>query len=286
METTKKKSRDSVFVDLFRDKKNVLRLYKELHPEDEDITESDINITTLESVVVNTIYNDLGFTAKNKFILLVEAQTAWNPNIVLRMLFYLFESYRRYIYDTDQSEHTYSKVFLPKPELYLVYSGEKDVNSELSFAEEYFDGDSSVDAKVKVFKGIDETMCGQYVGFCKEFGIQRKIHNDSIKCAQETIRICIEKGYLAEYLTEHKKEAVTMMETLFDEEFQREQFMKAEAKRNMDIGYRLGQRSGHEEGIKEGKAEGIKEGKAEGIKEGKAEGIKEGKAERCYIDTK
>lgn len=252
METTKKKSRDSVFVDLFRHKKYVLQLYKELHPEDADITEDDISIATLESVIVNTIYNDLGFIVRNKFILLVEAQTKWNPNIILRLLFYLFESYRRYLFDTNQSEHSYKKVHIPKPELYVVYSGNKKVKNEMSFAEEFFDGDSLVDAKIQVLNIVDETICGQYLGFCKEFEEMKNIHEDGIKCAQETVRRCIEKGYLAEYFAEHEKEAITMMENLFDEEYQRELFQRAEANRNMEIGYRLGEEKGMEKGKNEG----------------------------------
>ena len=215
--------------------------------------------------IVNTIYNDLGFIVRNRLILLVEAQSTWNPNIILRLLLYLFESCRRYLFDTKQNEHGFAKVYLPKPELFVVYTGRKTVKKELSFAEEFFGGDSPVDAKVTVLYGIDKSVCGQYVGFCKEFDDMREIHDNGIKCAQETIRRCIEKGYLAEYFTEHEKEAITMLENLFDEEYQRKLFLRAEANRNQEIGYRLGQKEGLEEGRAEGRAEGKAEGKAEGM---------------------
>ena len=68
-------------VDLFTNTEYVLRLYKELHPEDTDVTEADINIQTIKSILVNTLYNDLGFTVKDKFVLLIEAQSVWNKNI-------------------------------------------------------------------------------------------------------------------------------------------------------------------------------------------------------------
>lgn len=35
--------KDSVFTDLFSDKENILRLYRELHPEDAHVTEDDIS---------------------------------------------------------------------------------------------------------------------------------------------------------------------------------------------------------------------------------------------------
>lgn len=91
-ETTKWKSKDSVFVNLFEDVENVLALYKALHPEDTTIQAEDIDIQTIKSVIVNTVFNDLGFIAKNRFLLLIEAQSEWNENISLRLMFYIAET--------------------------------------------------------------------------------------------------------------------------------------------------------------------------------------------------
>ena len=110
-------SKNSVFIKLFEDKNRVLQLYREFHPEAVDITVDDISVTTLESVIVNSQYNDLGFTVGNRYVFLIEAQSRWNPNIALRILFYFVETLRRYLADTNQSEHSYSKVKVPKPEL-------------------------------------------------------------------------------------------------------------------------------------------------------------------------
>lgn len=248
---TKRKSKDSVFVNLFENAENVLRLYKELHPEDTQVTVEDIQIQTIKSVLVNTLYNDLGFIVKDRFIMLVEAQSAWNPNMPLRMLFYLAETYRRYLADTVQSEHSSTRVKIPKPELYVVYSGEQNCPETVSFSENFFDGDSPVELKVNVLNEVDVTIYGQYIGFCKVFNEQRKIYQDSIMCAKETIRICIEKGYLVSYLREHEKEVVDMMSELFDEEYQRAAYNRAS------------QKDAIEKGRAEGKAEGKAEGRAE-----------------------
>ena len=244
---TKRKSKDSVFINLFEDTKNVLRLYKELHPEDTQITVDDIHIQTIKSVLVNTLYNDLGFIVKDKFVMLVEAQSAWNPNMPLRMLFYLAETYRRYLADTIQSEHSSTKVKIPKPELYVVYSGEQKCPEIVSFSDSFFDGDCPVELKVKVLNKVDMTIYGQYIGFCKVFNEQRKIYQDSVMCAKETLRICIEKGYLVSYLQKHEKEVVDMMSELFDEEYQREAYNRASQRK----------------AIEKGRAEGEAKGKAE-----------------------
>lgn len=246
---TKRKSKDSVFVDLFANEENVLQLYKELHPEDTQVTIEDIQIQTIKSVLVNTLYNDLGFLVKDRFVMLVEAQSVWNPNMPLRMLFYLAETYRRYLTDTVQSEHSSSKVKLPKPELYVVYSGEQSCPDIISFSDNFFGENSSVDLKVKVLNNADMTIHGQYIGFCKVFNEQRKIYRDSIMCAKETIRICIERGYLVSYLRNHEKEVVDMMAELFDEEYLRESYNKANRKKALELGRAEGEAKGRAEGI-------------------------------------
>lgn len=244
-ETTKKKTKDSVFVKLFGDKKYVRRLYTEFHPEDADITLEDIKIQTLESVMVNTVYNDLGFMVRNKLLVLVEAQSDWCPNMTLRMLFYLSETYRRYILKTRQSEHSSRRLDLPKPELYVVYTGRREVPAVLSMSEEFFGGDSPLDIRVKVLQEVDKTICGEYVGFCHIYDEQRKIYHNSTECAKKTVEVAMEHGYLTAFLNQHRAEVITMMEELFDEEFARKQ-------------YEISERRYYEEkGKAEGKAEGI-----------------------------
>ena len=153
--TVKRKSKDSVFVKFFSYIENVKQLYEEFHPEITDLKEEDIQVQTLDSAIVNTIYNDLGFIVKDRYVVLVEAQSTWNPNMALRMLFYISETYRRYLIDTQQSEHSTSKVNLPKPELYVIYTGEQEKPEEISFSEEFFGGNSDIELKIKVLSKVD-----------------------------------------------------------------------------------------------------------------------------------
>ena len=94
--TVRRKAKDSVFTVLFQDVNNVYELYKELHPEDVDVTVDDIRVETLETVLINDIYNDLGFIVnsggKVRYVILVEAQSRWTDNITLRMLLYITET--------------------------------------------------------------------------------------------------------------------------------------------------------------------------------------------------
>ena len=115
--TVKRKAKDSVFTFIFKDVNNVYELYRELHPEDTDVTVDDIHIETLETVLVNDVYNDLGFIVRSgdkaRFVILVEAQSKWTENLTLRMLIYIVETYRRYLKETQQSEHLEKRIILP-----------------------------------------------------------------------------------------------------------------------------------------------------------------------------
>lgn len=248
-ETTDRQSKNNVFVDLFSNKEYVYRLYREFHPEDVNVSPEDITVETLSAIIVNTLYNDLGFTVRDKLIMLVEAQSTWCPNIPLRMMFYLSETYRRYLDKTSQSEHNPTKVRLPKPELHVIYTGTRKVPEEISLSETFFGGDSPVDVRVKVFHSIDQTLCGQYVGFCQVFDEQRKIYDNGIECAIATIRICKERGYLVDYLTERETEVINMMEMIFNEELLRQQYDKALAAESEARGIAIGEARGELKGI-------------------------------------
>jgi hypothetical protein len=71
----KRTVKDSVFVDLFKDKKYLLQLYKTLHPEDVTVTEDSLEIVTLKTILTDNIYNDLGFVANGRLLILAEAQS-------------------------------------------------------------------------------------------------------------------------------------------------------------------------------------------------------------------
>ncbi len=60
---------------LFKDKKYLIQLYQALHPNDKQTTEDDIKDITINNVLVDDIYNDLGFSVGNRLLILIEAQS-------------------------------------------------------------------------------------------------------------------------------------------------------------------------------------------------------------------
>ena len=137
----KRTVRDSVFGDLFSQKKYLRQLYQSLHPEDVTVTEDDLTDITIRNVFVNGLYNDLGCMVRGKLIILCECQFRWTVNIIIRSLLYMARSYQLYYKNRGADLYGTKKVFFPKPELYVVYIGnEKDKPEEISLAKEFLEG--------------------------------------------------------------------------------------------------------------------------------------------------
>lgn len=225
----KRKIKDSVFTNLFQDKKYLLQLYKALHPEDSDATEDEIEDITIKHVLVDADYNDLGFSVGNRLMILVESQSTWTYNIIIRALMYLVQTYHDYFKRTNQNLYGSKKVNMPKPELYLIYTGDKKkIPDTISLSKEFFGGEKiAIDAEVKVLYQEDEqNIVGQYIIFSKVYNEQRKLHGATKEAIIETIRICKDRNVLKEYLENREQEVVDIMMTLFDDE----QILKAYTK--------------------------------------------------------
>ncbi len=217
----KRTAKNSVFLDLFQDKKNLLKLYKTLHPEDTDATEDTLDIVTIDNVLTDNLYNDLGImVGNNRLLLLLEAQSSWTVNILIRILLYLAQSYHEYFERTSQSLYKSKKVKMPKPELYVIYTGNKGRKPDtISLSKEFFDGaDIDIEIKAKVIYESDkDNIINEYIVFCKVFNEQIKEHGMTKQAVTETIRICKDKNILKQYLSSKEVEVVTIMMSLFDD---------------------------------------------------------------------
>lgn len=210
-----------MFTNLFADKKYLIRLYRALHPEDTTATEDDILIVTIHNVLTNGQYNDLGFLVGSSLLLLVEAQSMWSSNIVIRALMYLMQTYNEYFKEHKVNLYSSKKVELPKPELYVIFTGKRLEKPEyITLSEEFFWGqECGIDAKIKViYGGREGDIINEYVVFtevCKE---QVAIYGRNKEAILETIRICKNRNVLKEYLESREKEVVDIMMALYDEE--------------------------------------------------------------------
>ena len=215
--------KDTVFRSIFSIRKYLLQMYQSLHPEDVLTVESDLDVVTLDSILVNDIYNDLGFNVGDKLIILVEAQSTWTYNIVVRALLYLATTYQRHFEKTHSDMYSSKKLVLPRPELYVVYTGEKgNYPDVISLNEEYFNGQcGDVEVKVKVIFLKDESdndIISQYIMFCRIISAQFKEHGYSEQAVKNAINICIKNNILSDYLKDKHSEVESIMSTLYSQD--------------------------------------------------------------------
>ena len=253
-----RKCKDTVFTSLFgsEDKKYLLELYQALHPEDKSVSADDLELVTIENIFTNGIYNDLGFKVRGKLIVLVEAQSTWSVNIVVRMFLYLATTYRNYIFSNENLKlkiYTNKKIDIPKPEMYVIYTGDEEVKSRvISLKDEFFNGeDVGIDVKVKVIldKNRKNDIILQYIMFCKVLNEQFRLHGITKEAVKEVIRICKECGYLKKYLSQHELEVTDM---LFG------------SKEEIERGYReMIKEESFNSGLEKGLEQGFEQGKLE-----------------------
>ncbi|MCD8016732.1 MAG: hypothetical protein LUE97_02795 [Oscillospiraceae bacterium] len=140
-------------------------------------------------------------------------------------------------------------VSIPKPELYVVYTGDKqDVPDTLKLSDLYGgDGSAEITVKVLVDDGSGDIL-DQYIEFSKIFDKQAKTYGHNKRALDEAIKISTERGILKSFLESRQKEVTDIMTTLFEQQ------------RIWDIELHNIARECREEGLQEGKLQGAKEG--------------------------
>lgn len=245
----KRNIKDSMFTALFGIPKYTLEMYKEMHPEDNGVAEGDIRIVTLRNVFSKGKFNDLGLQVQKRLMVLTEAQSTFSKKIAVRMLEYLAETYNRFIREENlnvysETEHLgYDKDdnpidYLPAPEMYVIYTGTKEVPEEIDFSELYnaeSNGNKTVSLRIKVIRNADRnTIIGQYIEFCRISDEERgKNKDDRAAAIDNTIRRCKQEGILYDFICSHETEVRRMIGDIFDQEYAdeaREHYVAAEAR--------------------------------------------------------
>ena len=254
--------KDSLFIDLFSDKSRLIQLYKSLIDDDREISQDDIEILTIQNIILRGIYNDLGFRVKDEIIILMEAQTTYTTNIVLRILFYLSETLKNYIVESSENKnlnelYNTKPRIIPKIKLFVVYTGDKIMQDhDLYLSDVMVENDiiSDIDMKVRVLcTGSKESILRQYILFTQIFSKQKKECKDIETAVKRTIEICMDDEILKEYLDYRKMEVQEMITAFMTQEEAFESFLQDEVKAGEKRGRKEGEEKGRQEGRKEGK---------------------------------
>ena len=182
-------------------------------------------------------------------ILLVEAQSKFSINIALRMLLYLAATYKEYVEEHKLDLYGSKPVSIPRPELYMVYTGAPRQLPEILRLSDMYDGLGGAEVEIKVLRNTGAgNIVDQYIRFCEISDEQRKQYGYTMKAVEETLRICCDENILMPFLASRQKEVQDIMLTLFNQE----RITEIHEYNLMKEARQQGQQEGQQEGLEKG----------------------------------
>lgn len=214
----KRNYKDGFFCVLFSEPKYALDLYRMFHPEDTDVGVEDITPITVDSIFAKGTVNDVAFRVRDQTFFLMEAQTNWTENIILRCLLYVMKFYTEYFEGRNKDLHRTKAIQVPLPEVYIYYAGDRDVPDCISFAETYGRGEPTyLDLKAHVIKTPPSgTYLGQYDDFCGRCKAAAEKGQLTREALRGIIDGCIAESILSDFLRGHRSEVMNMLEGYWD----------------------------------------------------------------------
>ena len=220
--------KDSVFTKLFSDPDLLRDLYCALggSPLPADIP---VSINTLDNVLYMDLFNDISFEIGGKLVVLIEHQSTINPNMALRMFFYISKVLEKTI--KRKGLYTGKPLSIPWPEFYVLYNGRKPYPDEtiLKLSELFKKPEELgipekntplLELEVKVLninEGKNEDIVkrcrklSEYSAFIARVYEYLEETNDIEKAIEEAIKYCQKHDILKEFLEIHGSEVLNML---------------------------------------------------------------------------
>ena len=231
-----RKYKDTVFRMLFSNKKNLLSLYNAVRGTAYKDPEQ-LEIVTLENAVYMGMKNDLAFIIDTN-LFLYEHQSAYNPNMPMRDLFYIAAEYQKMV----DGKSLYSSVLqkVPAPKFLVFYNGTRemeDCRTEcLSSAFENLTGEPDLELKVTTLN-INEGHNRELMEQCrvlKEYAqyvekVRKYVSEMGLdKAVPIAVAECIREGILTEFLRQHRAEVEKVSIFEYDKEEEERKLREAE----------------------------------------------------------
>lgn len=218
MVETRRTYKDLLFRSLFLDTDRLLSLYNALlHTHLKD--GRAIDIKTLENVLVSDMRNDLAFQAEDKLLIFIEHQSTINSNIAVRMLLYVIKCYQNLL--TEKALYQNKKLLLPAPYCYVFYNGREPLEeAEQHLSDHFLERTDTLNLKIHLIdinydkKNALLQKCkplrdyAYFVHRVRENLKQGMTRDDAIR---ETMRYCMERDVLKDFLQANMKEVFDMV---------------------------------------------------------------------------
>ena len=210
--------KDSLFRDIFNDKKRLQGIYYALTGE--KVAIKDIEITTLRGTFFEDIKNDISFMVGNRHIVLMEHQSTLSENMPLRMLWYIAKLYRQRV-KTD-APYKKTRILLPAPEFYVFYNGtgETPEHWTMRLSDAFTEKTHSLELELSAFN-INYDKSSELLQKCNDLKcysifvaqVRQKISEGKPlrQAIIEAIQYCKENDFLKDYFSNKEQREVLDM---------------------------------------------------------------------------
>ena len=221
--TVNREYKSSLFTYMLSQKQYALSVYNALNYSNYT-NPDDVEITTLENVVFINIKNDVSFVLDHVFNL-YEHQSPYNPNMPLRTLLYLANSYERMINQKEANIYGSALIKIPTPKFIVFYNGDSEYPDRLQmFLSDAFEN-SEVQADVELKVTMLNISYNHNRNLLEQCEVLRaySLYNDKFKeytkrkgitkteAANMAIEYCIQNNVLADFFKTRRSEVVGMV---------------------------------------------------------------------------
>lgn len=226
--------KSTLFCKVFEEKKHLLDLYNSVNGTNYQ-NEDDLEVNTLENVVYISMKNDTSFLIDCNMNL-YEHQSTYNPNMPLRGLLYFAQLYNKYIAQHNINVFSSTLQEVPVPQYVVFYNGTKEQPDEqILLLSEAFQ-------KNNMHKHVEGCLECQAHMLNINYGHNRELMEKCKRLEEYAIFVskvrqytaenpknpsraitqaldeCIEKGILADILSNQKAEVLELVLTTFNRE--------------------------------------------------------------------
>ena len=242
---------DTVFRMYFNDEKRLKEVAGALHGR--LYAEGDcLKIVTLEGTFLSQVKNDISFLLAGQQLVFLEHQSTANRNMALRCLYYICEQLRRYI--PMKKLYQNALIQLPAPEFHVFYTGGRDLpeTCRMKLSDAYRKTEKE---KIRLELEVDFHNIS-YDGAKALLQRSRSIHDYSffidrikkniaagmerVQAIREAMRYCEEHDIMREFLEEHEREVIDMV----DFEWNQKDFEEAILEEGIERGIERGREEG------------------------------------------
>jgi predicted transposase/invertase (TIGR01784 family) len=259
-----------VINNFFRDPEYLGRFYREFSQR--DVASDRIKVITLNEreSYKTKVSNDLGLYVRHEddedeLIVLVEAQSTWNPNMPYRFLEYIMATWGNYVTDHKFSKYRAPQFYLPPSRCCLIYTGDEEAKPDgtMNFTRMYHPKITRIpeyvhfDVRVLSAKE-NNTIAGQYIWFSKLAAVLRTKCKNGVEFIETFKRACLDEGYdvMAQFIEKYERKMEDAMELSITSNEIFDNFLQGKCNDAAEKGRKEGEKIGEARGVKIGEERG------------------------------